>query len=253
MMTLLDAPSIKVIFFDLGFTLINYEGDFYQGINNSYAALAGSLVNLGIPIKIDAFTRKFDQIISEYYRTREIDLIERPVERYLDQTLAFFGYENVSEETIQSALTEMYKETEAQWQIEPDAIRTLEILKEQGYRLGLITNAANSPDSNRLIDKFNLRRFFDAILISADEKIRKPDTRIYSRALKRMNVKPDEAVMVGDTLTADILGAQNSGMYGIWIKRRADRPENRNLKADITPDAVIETLDELPDAIRSLN
>lgn len=252
-MALMDAPSIKVIFFDLGFTLINFDGDFYQGINDSYVALAGSLVNLGIPIKIEDFTRKFDQIISEYYRAREIDLIERPVERYLDQTLAAFGYENVSEEIIQSALTEMYKETEAQWQIEPDAIRTLEKLKAHGYRLGLITNAANSPDSNRLIDKFDLRRFFDAILISADEKIRKPDTRIYSRALKKMNVKPDEAVMVGDTLTADILGAQNTGLYGIWIKRRAARPENQNLKTVITPDAVIETLDELPAVIQTLN
>jgi FMN phosphatase YigB (HAD superfamily) len=68
-----------------------------------------------------------------------------------------------------------------------------------------------------------------------------------------MEVKPDEAVMVGDTLTADILGAQNTGMYGIWITRRAHRPENLNLKVSITPDAVIGTLDELPAAIQTLS
>ncbi len=251
-MTLSESPKINAVFFDLGFTLINYEGDFFQGLSDSYHALTVSLIGSGFPLNAEEFTRKFDQIISEYYRTREIDLIERPVEKYLNQTLSAFGYDNIPDEIIQAALSEMYRVTEDCWQIEPDTITTLEKLKDQGYRLGLITNAANSPDSNNLIDRFGLRRFFDAILISADEKIRKPDTRIYARALKRLDVTPDEAAMVGDTLTADILGAQNTGMYGVWIKRRAKRPENQNLKVSITPDAEIETLSELPEAILSL-
>jgi HAD superfamily hydrolase (TIGR01549 family) len=93
----------------------------------------------------------------------------------------------------------MYQLSESCWYLEPDALETLKTLKSNGYRLGLITNAANAPDSNRLIDKFQLRGFFDAVLISAEEKIRKPDTRNYSRAMQKLEISPNQAAMVGDT------------------------------------------------------
>jgi len=244
--------SVSVVFFDLGYTLINFEGNFYKVLTDSYLALAESLVRSGVQIEPQDFSRKFEQTISEYYRTREIDLIERPVESYLNQTLTDFGFSGLPDEIIQKALSDMYRLSESYWHLEPDALDTLETLKSYGYRLGLITNAANAPDSNRLIDKFNLRGFFETVLISAEEKIRKPDTRISSRALQRMEISPNQAVMVGDTLTADILGAQNTGIRGIWIKRRAARFENQNLLPTIQPDAVIDSLAELPAVLQVL-
>lgn len=252
-MAIINKQDITVIFFDLGYTLINFEGEFNRVIFDSYLALAQSLVRLGVAIDTQDFIRRFDKTISDYYRTREIDLIERPVEKYLLQILAESGFNSLPDEIIQTALADMYSVTEDYWQLELDARNTLVTLKDQGYRLGLITNAASASDANTLIDKFNLRNYFEVILISAEEKIRKPDTRIYSRALKQMEVSPDQAVMVGDTLTADILGAQNAGMYGIWIKRRANRPENLNLKIKIEPDVVIDTLEELPSVIKTLD
>jgi putative hydrolase of the HAD superfamily len=119
-------------------------------------------------------------------------------------------------------------------------------LKDLGLRLGLISNAANADNVNRLIDLFELRPYFEAIVISAIEGIRKPDTRIYSRALARLQTPAEYAVMVGDTLTADIQGAQNAGLRAVWITRYANRPENQLLADSITPDAVIESLSELP-------
>lgn len=251
-MALNARSNVCVVFFDLGYTLINFEGDFHKVLSDSYLALAESLVHSGISVDPQAFSTKFEQTISEYYRTREIDLIERPVESYLIQTLCDFGYSTVPDETIQKVLTDMYQLSESYWHLEPDALDTLKTLKSNAYRLGLITNAANAPDSNRLIDKFQLRGFFDAVLISAEEKIRKPDTRIYSRAMQKMEISPSQAVMVGDTLTADILGAQNSGMYGVWIKRRAERHENQNFLTTIQPDAVIDNLAELPTVLKNL-
>jgi FMN phosphatase YigB (HAD superfamily) len=52
--------------------------------------------------------------------------------------------------------------------------------------------------------------------------------------------------MVGDTLGADILGARNSGIFSIWIRRRANTPGNRAHVDNILPDAQIDTLSELP-------
>jgi FMN phosphatase YigB (HAD superfamily) len=58
--------------------------------------------------------------------------------------------------------------------------------------------------------------------------------------------------MVGDTLGADILGAQNAGMFAIWVTRYADAPGNRNHRETIHPDATIETIRELPDLLKQL-
>lgn len=251
-MALNALSKVNVVFFDLGYTLINFEGDFYQILSNSYLALSNSLVQSGIHIDPQDFSLKFSQTLSEYYRTREIDLIERPVESYLNQTLGYFGFTSLPDEIIQKALTDMYQLSESFWHLEPDALDMLNTLKSNGYRLGLITNAANAPDANRLIDKHQLRGFFDAVLISAEEKIRKPDIRIYTRALQRLEISPNQAAMVGDTLTADILGAQNSGLYGIWIKRHADHPKNQSLLTTIQPDAIINSLAELPDVLQTL-
>jgi FMN phosphatase YigB (HAD superfamily) len=51
--------------------------------------------------------------------------------------------------------------------------------------------------------------------------------------------------MVGDTLGADILGAQHAGVYSIWVTRHADTPANRAHADTIQPDALIECLEDL--------
>ena len=56
--------------------------------------------------------------------------------------------------------------------------------------------------------------------------------------------------MVGDTLDADILGANKLGIYSIWITRRVDTPTDGELLAQ--PQAIIKTLGELPGLLREL-
>lgn len=245
------SSQIQVVLFDLGYTLINFEGDYRQVMAESYLVLAQSLRAAGYLIDTREFAERFDRIINDYYRARDEDLIERPIEQYLAQVLASYEIFDARKSLVQSALENMYRAAERHWQPEHDALSTLQVLKDAGYRLGMITNAANADNANRLIDMFELRHYFEVILISAVERIRKPDTRIYSRALTRLEVPAAKAVMVGDTLTADILGAQNAGLRAVWITRRAERPENQP-NHDFKPDAVIETLADLPAALIAL-
>lgn len=243
---------IRAVLFDLGYTLINFVGDYKHVIGESYLVLAQSLRAAGYKIDTQEFARRFDQIISDYYRARDEDLIERPIELYLAQVLASFEIFDPLKNLIVNALENMYRATERHWQLENDALSTLQALKGSGLRLGMITNAANAHNANRLIDLFELRPFFEVILISAEEKIRKPDSRIYARALAKLDLPAEQVVMVGDTLTADILGAQNTGLRAIWITRRADRPENHRVAGDINPDVIIESLADLQSVLKPL-
>ena len=255
-MLMTKEKKLSVILFDLGFTLINFEGDFHQAMKESYLALANSLISSGCQIDRQAFAEKFYEVISQYYRNRAVDLIERPIEENLQKTLQYFSMENLDDSIIQEAIKAMYLYTEAWWKIEPDTHETLTALRNKGYRLGLISNASNTPDINRLIDNHNLRHYFEIIVISAEEGIRKPDPCIFTKALNKLGVMPDNTIMVGDTLPADVLGAQNSGIKSVWITRRANRRENNDVLECIQPDYAIpdlSTLIPLVDKIESLS
>ena len=120
----------------------------------------------------------------------------------------------------------------------PDVEDNLTNLR-QIYQLALVTNGA--PDLQRTkIQSTNLARFFDAILISGEVGIGKPDCRLFKLALEALAASPSETVMVGDSLTRDILGAQHAGLKGIWINRlggEADSP--------VVPDAQITSLNQI--------
>ncbi len=97
----------------------------------------------------------------------------------------------------------------------------LAALQAKGIRLGLVSNAGDSQDVFQLVEKFEIRRYFDFILTSADCGYRKPHPAIFKLALAHWGYMPDEVAMVGDKLEADVHGARPLGIYAIWIKRRA--------------------------------
>ena len=245
--------TTQAVFFDLGFTLIHFQGDYPSVLLDSYYSLARALKREGYLFEVDEFVRRFKNALADYHQSRDIDLIERPVETYLTRVLNTFGHIEPPESVTRNALAEMYQTTEAYWQLMPDTLATLRQLQRTGYRLGLISNAANADNVNRLIDRCGLRGFFEVLLISAVEKIRKPDRRIYARALNLLHLTPDRAVMVGDTLTADIIGAQNAGLRAAWVTSRASHPENLRARPHVNPDAVIDQLSELPYALQQFH
>ncbi len=248
-----SKEKLSVILFDLGFTLINFEGDFHQAMRESYLALADSLIASGCRINRQSFADKFYEVISQYYRNRAVDLIERPVEENLLKTLHHFSMDYLEESVLQEAVKAMYLYTEAWWKLEPDTHETLTTLRDMGYRMAIISNASNTPDLNRLIDNHDLRRYFEVVVISAEEGIRKPDPRIFAKTLKKLGAKPESAIMVGDTLPADVLGAQNSGIRSVWITRRANRPENNDVLESIQPDFTIPDLTSLVSLIDQIS
>jgi HAD superfamily hydrolase (TIGR01549 family) len=247
-----EGKQLKVLLFDLGFTLINFDGNFNKALQVSYGVLTDALLKMGCQVDKEKFSAKFTETISDYYRSRDTNLIEKPIEETLRKTLAYFSIDHLTESDLQRAVEAMYHYTESLWKIEPDAHQVLERLKELGYRMAVISNASNTPDLNRLIDNNGLRKYFEIVVISAEEGIRKPDPRIFVNTINKLGVKPENVVMIGDTLNADILGAQKAGIRSVWITRRADRPENKGVDEKIKPDYVVPDLASLIDVIEQM-
>jgi putative hydrolase of the HAD superfamily len=243
----LSSQPFEIIYLDMGNTLIYFDGSWQEIRSQSAMALADFFKSRQYSgIDWDDFIQRFIQRQQYYYLEREENYLETSVENILMTFLDQYGMDDLSPQEITNGLAAMYSVSQAHWHPEDDTIDTLEQLNKMGFRLGIISNAAYSLDVETLIDNFGIRPYFESILISADIGIRKPHPKIFQTALDRCGVQPKNALMVGDTLSADILGAKNAGMAAIWITRRADMLINKNFGATVTPDAVIQCLAELP-------
>ena len=241
--------TFDIVLFDLGNTLIYFDGEWSQVLPECNLALLRSLQASGVPIDDQPFLQMVSERFNLYFSERNTEFVEYTTHFIVRSVLAELDHADVPEDALRHALSAMYTVSQAHWITEEDAIPTLERLRQQGYRLGLISNAGDDTDVQTLIDKAQIRPYFDIMLTSAAQGIRKPNPRLFLKALSYWGAAPSQAVMVGDTLGADILGARNAGIFSIWITRRAGSPGNRDHLDTIQPDAMIDALSELPDLL----
>lgn len=112
----------------------------------------------------------------------------------------------------------------------------LDTLKQQGYQLGIITNGQGEFQA-KAISGLEIQAYFDVILISEIEQVRKPEAEIFNRAITRLGGSAQNSVFVGDNPEADILGAKNANLRTIW-KRSPLWQEA--VEADATIDELME-------------
>lgn len=120
-------------------------------------------------------------------------------------------------------------------------------------RLALCSNFSHSETALRVLEEGGLRPHLDAIVVSDAVGWRKPRPEIFRAALASMDVAPEEALHVGDSLAADVAGAARLGLRTVWLTRRVADPE-RALAAHTgpAPDAVLTDLAELPALLERL-
>jgi putative hydrolase of the HAD superfamily len=126
-------------------------------------------------------------------------------------------------------------------------------LKNRGYKLGIVTNTVTSREEHvRLaLRKIDIEKYFDVVITSVDVGFNKPDEKIFLAALKAVNAKPEEAVMVGNRIAVDILGGNRVGMKTVlykWNERYADKITS----VEETPTRTIVSLKELPKVLAEI-
>jgi len=231
--------------------LLYFDGDWPGVFFQARQVLLNSLQQAGVELKPE-FVEDFYQRMSEYYRERDTEFIEYTVKSVLINILEERGFQAIPDSILTKSLADMHRITQAHWIPEDDAMSTLVKLQESGYRLALISNASDDPNTQVLVDKLGAREHFEVIISSAALGIRKPNPKIFQKALEWMHLPPEKVAMVGDTLGADILGARNAGIFSIWVNRRANTAGNRAHVDTIIPDAQIQTLSELPRLLEQL-
>lgn len=117
-----------------------------------------------------------------------------------------------------------------------DDIGILNYLKENDYKIGIVTNA-DTYFVKKVLENNGIE--YDDLIISEDIKLYKPNSRIFEASLNNLGIEKDEAIFVGDNYTADYLGARDFGMKALLI--------DRNNKHDLDNGDKISSLGEIKD------
>jgi putative hydrolase of the HAD superfamily len=163
-------------------------------------------------------------------------------ERVWRDALSSFG---VDDPALASEMQEMYvRVRRARELIDPDAEPLLADLRRD-HHLALLSNGAGDVQREKL-SRTPFAPYFEAIVVSTEVGIGKPDPRIFEITLSRLGIAKEDATMVGDSLLRDVAGARRAGVRAIWIDRGLEQ------HADVRPDATVLRLSGLRAALDEL-
>lgn len=106
----------------------------------------------------------------------------------------------------------------ASFALYPEVPEVLAALRERGIRTAVVTNGPSGLQRSKLA-AVGLADGFDAVLVSGEAGVQKPDAAIFALALSALGAEPDEALHVGDNQIADVTGARGAGLTAVWIDR----------------------------------
>jgi putative hydrolase of the HAD superfamily len=184
-------------------------------------------------------------VSAQDYVTRFVELDARgymPKDRVYQQIVADYALAD-------SAAHELFRDFYAHYHEHavpfPHLHATLTSLRDSGLRLGIVTNGGEAHQ-RATVQALGIGRYFDAILISDSEGVRKPEATIFHRAAERLGLTVAEALFVGDHPVVDIQGAHNAGTCAVWKRDSywGGCPD---------ADAIVDDLRSLPTTISALS
>jgi len=216
----MQRSIIKAVFFDVGQTLVHPAPD-----GASFAATAR---RMGFEIAIEdvlAHTPAMYARYEEHYR-RDAgfwDDQERARAVWLDAYTLLYDRLGLGEAAAEAARRayDFYFNPGA-WFLYDDVEEALETLAGRGLKLGLVSNWDGSLQA--VVDDLGISRHLDFVISSTDVGQHKPDPAIFATALRRVGVRPEEALHVGDHPEADVEGALAAGLHAVLIDRDKLRP-----------------------------
>lgn len=118
---------------------------------------------------------------------------------------------------------------------------TMAELHQMGIRLGIISNIISTTLVPYALKQYGIDQYMECVVMSSAVGIRKPDPRIFLLGVEALGLKPEEVMVVGDSLDKDIIPAREAGCHAVWLRGEGWTPYNGDCPACET----IDSLDEL--------
>lgn len=205
---------LKAIFFDLDDTLFDHRHSSQAGL----LAVKGQF-DCFQQVPFAEFEHQHRELLERYHLNvlkGTMTLDDARLERFR-QLFLLYG-EAVAQSTMQQTV-DLYRKAYigAERQVE-GAAALLQRLRGHNLKLAVVTNSTVDEQIGKL-KRLKLNSLIDTLVVSEEIGVAKPDPRIFEAALQRVGCACDEVVMVGDSWSADIVGARAANIRPIWLNR----------------------------------
>ncbi|MDA3890398.1 MAG: YjjG family noncanonical pyrimidine nucleotidase [Salinivirgaceae bacterium] len=224
--------TYKNLYFDLDKTLYDIMSNTKQTLIELINRYISEL-NPVISEFLDFYYQKNEELWLQY-RNGELRKEVLRTKRFSDSLIKF----GIHDEALAKKLSTAYiNESPYKTKLFPNTIETLEYLKAKGYRMFLLSNGFLEVQVIKIRES-KLEPFFEKMMTSEEAGYQKPHQKIFEYALKTVNSRKSESIMIGDDIDNDIFGAKRFGMDTIYFN-----PEKT--KQTIQPTFEISDLKEL--------
>jgi putative hydrolase of the HAD superfamily len=209
--TIVNKPVVRAIFFDIDDTLYPTTEFTRQAYQNSIEAM----VNLGLKMSPSALLQELQEVLAEFTSNYPFHfdklLLRIPQETYHGINRAIL---------VASAVAAYHDTKHSLLKPYPDALQILQNLSGRNLIRGVITAGLEVKQAEKLV-RLNVYSYLtpDAIFISDQIGISKPNPKIYQYVCNTLQLKPEEIVYIGDNPDSDIDPANQVGMITVRIRR----------------------------------
>ncbi|TME28632.1 MAG: HAD family hydrolase [Chloroflexi bacterium] len=238
----------RAVIFDLGGTLVHWS-DWETGAGQKWAASYDHLITQSAgrrwPSR-DAYVVAMREAEREHWRRVDTEHWSGPPTGLVREGFDRLGVP-VSEAELLAAM-DGYAKAIAGWStVDPDGATTVKLLRDRGYRIGLLSNTWWAADwHNADLVMHGLAALIDVIVYTSDLAHSKPHPAVFDEVASRLGVEPQECVMIGDRMVDDVSGALEAGMRAVWRKNESGFPSSIAV-----PTAEVTRLAELPELLRT--
>jgi putative hydrolase of the HAD superfamily len=241
--------DVRALLFDINGTLVDIETD--EGMEEIYRAIGHYLTYQGISLHRGEVRDLYFQVMKEQRENSrethpEWDAVEvwREV---LRRTAGEYTHSLPAEKLreIPLFLAELYRGISCkQLRLYSGVKEVLDQLCPR-YRIAAVTDAQSAYAIPEL-RAVGLLEYFDPVIISGDNGYRKPDPRLFRRALEQLQLQPEQALFIGNDMYRDVFGAQQVGMKAIFFTSN----QGEKSYPGVEPDYIIYHVSELLQAVR---
>lgn len=228
---------IKYLFLDLDNTILDFT-------KAEAVAIRKTMAEFGLE-PTDQLAERYSAINDRHWKALERGEMTRE-QVVVGRFAAFFGEQGTKVDAHAVAKTYETFLSQGHWFL-PGAEETVKQKLFGKYKLYLASNGTAAVQKGRMTSA-DLYPYFEESFVSQELGHNKPSKEYFDAAFTRIpGFDPAACLMVGDSLTSDILGGKNAGLRTVWVN-----PHHKTAPAHLKPDYEIETLADLPALLEAL-
>jgi HAD superfamily hydrolase (TIGR01549 family) len=244
---------LKGAIFDLGETLMHLAVSWEQVREWRIEAIYESFTEHRVTLDLSDLKREYLRLHEEEseYAARTLEEIE--IRESFEKLFDRLGVKPGQQPEMEDLVKRFFALEAKSWMLFPGILEMLQQVRDLGLKMGVLSNARNDWAVREIMERLGLTRYFDAILTSAALGVRKPRPEPFREMLKLLGIEAAEAVMVGNSMEADVAGAVPLGIKTIRVIFGDNVDElGIGLEVAVDPDITVSAVSDVVLAVKHM-